>query len=905
MSSKLLFSLVIILFLSSLSAQIGNMIPAERLPELEAGKLPWQRAGYISRLEDEFIGITRFLDVTELGAAADGITDDSWVINSAIAQAQTAADSSGFTVIYFPEGIYKITETIYPGPNTVLKGAGSDLTTLSFSINDGDYVRITGENDSTCINRVGIEDLSIIRYDTNQNSNYRGIFFRFNYAENCWIRGVNSFQASRNHVYITYSSNIEISGCYFQTAESYGSGGNGYGIQIGFYSDKCLIENNIFRRLRHAMILTDAAHHNVFGYNFSYDQHTDNEIIGLDWVTADMCLHGHNYAEISGPYENLFEGNIGSFIRIDDVHGSNGNYNTIFRNSAREVGFEICSGNDNQNVVNNYFRCGHQALSIYGYAWITNGSGHLNKNNKCRDRNFWGSWETHWHNNDPSYNVDISYYREEEPEFMNDHSWPLYPEDDDNPAKSRRDEGELFTVFSGYRNYGIFVQGNLAVEGDTVDLAEVAIIFIKQDSTSQPMIYHPDGNGNYEILIPSEQFGIYNIEYFLEGYNNVLVDSLQILPYQEIPELTSVILNYNNFPPQVNEPLPDQELEEDFESYFLNLNQFFHDPDNDIIYYAVEFDTLAIDCSINDSILWFDSVLNWFGTTEIEVIAFDSESESAATEMFYAVIEPVNDAPYLSLPLGDVYLDEEFDCEINLNNHFDDVDDELLLFEVYFDSLEINCEIQDSILIINRYLCWPAAAEIEVCAADESTRLRVCDEFILFDLNEGNHPPFLAEEIPDRTFYAGYSEEMIDLQEYFHDCDDDSLTFRVYYNYHQIDCAINGNFLIINYVEGWIGASFINVLAEDGGTGLPAIAAFEIITIPDTLTSPANILVVVVSDSIQLSWDAVPFATSYQIYSADNPDGNSWNLEAESVTDTIWILPVTADRKYYYIKAVN
>jgi len=905
MKSKLFFWLFILVLLPSLSAQIGNLIPAERLPELEAGILPWQKAGYISQQGEELIGITRFIDLTELGAAGDGISDDSWVINYAIAQAQTVADSFEFTMIYFPEGIYKISETIYLCSNTVLKGAGQDLTTLSFSITDGDYIRITGENDSTYINRAGIEDLSIIRYDTNQNSNYRGMFFRFNYAENCWIRGVNSFQASRNHVYITYSNNIEISGCYFQTAESYGSGGNGYGIQIGFYSHKCLIENNIFRRLRHAMILTDAAHHNVFGYNFSYDQHTDDEIIGLDWVTADMCLHGHNYPEISGPYENLFEGNIGSFIRIDDAHGSNGNYNTIFRNSAREVGFEICAGNSNQNAVNNYFRCGHQSLSIYGYAWIINGSGHFNKNNKCRDRNFWGSWETHWHNNDPSYNADISYYCEEQPEFMNDHSWPLYPENDDNPAKSRRDEGEIFTVFSGYRNYGILIKGNVAVDADTVDLTEVSIIFIQQDSTSETLIYHPDENGNYEILIPPEQFGIYNIEYFLEGYSNVAVDSLEILPYREIAELPSVMLNYNNFPPQLNEPLPDQELEEDFETFFLNLNHYFQDPENDTIYYAVQFDTLAIDCSISDSILWFNSLLNWFGTTEIEVIAFDSKSELAATDAFLALIEPVDDAPYLSLPLGDIYLDEEFNYEINLNFHFGDVDDELLFFEVYFDSQEINCEIEDSILSINRYLCWPATSEIEVCAADAGNRLSVCDELSLFDLNEGNHPPFLAEEIPDRTFYAGYSEEMIDLLEYFHDCDDDSLTFGVYYNYHQIDCAIDGNFLVINYVEGWIGTSFINVLAEDGGTGLPAIAAFEIITIPDTLTSPANIYVAVLSDSIQISWHAVPYATSYQIYSSDNPDGISWNLEVEGITDTSWILSVTANRKFYFIKALN
>jgi hypothetical protein len=45
-----------------------------------------------------------------------------------------------------------------------------------------------------------------------------------------------------------------------------------------------------------------------------------------------MVLHG-NY-----PYANLFEGNIGQNIVIDDSHGKNGMYNTFFRNRAELYG---------------------------------------------------------------------------------------------------------------------------------------------------------------------------------------------------------------------------------------------------------------------------------------------------------------------------------------------------------------------------------------------------------------------------------------------------------------------------------------------------------------------------------------------------------------------------------------
>ena len=56
---------------------------------------------------------------------------------------------------------------------------------------------------------------------------------------------------------------------------------------------------------------------------------------------------------------------------------------------------------------------------------------------------------------------------------------------------------------------------------------------------------------------------------------------------------------------------------------------------------------------------------------------------------------------------------------------------------------------------------------------------------------------------------------------------------------------------------------------------------------------------------IQLNWDAVECATSYNIYSSDDPYG-TFTLEA-NITDTTWIdfIEEDDDRKFYFVRAVG
>ncbi|RMD48011.1 MAG: hypothetical protein D6830_07740, partial [Ignavibacteria bacterium] len=190
------------------------------------------------------------------------------------------------------------------------------------------------------IENVGIENLSIEREpDGNNEGNGSTIFF--DYAVNCWVRGVETKDAFGRHITIRSSSHVEISGCYIHEAYSYcqgdqcgGTDGRGYGIVVSKASTNCLIENNILRKTRHALVINDGANCNVFTYNYARENNEEwPSPLGCTAVGAhkwDLVLHG-GYS-----YANLFEQNWVTSIVADDEHANNGPYNAFIRNMLQD-----------------------------------------------------------------------------------------------------------------------------------------------------------------------------------------------------------------------------------------------------------------------------------------------------------------------------------------------------------------------------------------------------------------------------------------------------------------------------------------------------------------------------------------------------------------------------------------
>jgi hypothetical protein len=253
---------------------------------------------------------------------------------------------------------------------------------------------------------IGIECLKIKRQDQSTS----GSNIIFSYAANCFVRGVESDVSVSAHVDIFTSTRILVDGCYFHHAFEYDGGAKrGYGVTLNTHTGECLVTNNIFRYLRHAMMVKTGANGNVFYYNYS------REVNRSEWPNnygGDISLHGHY------PFANLFEGNIVQNIIIDHYWGPSGPYNTFFRNRAETYGIIFTPGNpttsNDQHIVGN--DVDYNGISWIGGPYSITGSNHIQHGN-----NIEGTIRP------PGTNTlnDTSYYLAEEPVFWDiSDDWP-------------------------------------------------------------------------------------------------------------------------------------------------------------------------------------------------------------------------------------------------------------------------------------------------------------------------------------------------------------------------------------------------------------------------------------------------------------------------------------------------
>jgi hypothetical protein len=167
----------------------------------------------------------------------------------------------------------------------------------------------------------GIEDLKID--SENGTSTYN---VAFEYANSCWIKNIESNRANKSHTFTFRAKSIEIRDSYFHHTINYAS--QSYGVDFQ-YASGCLAENNVFYTVTTPMIFGAGASGNVFGYNYASNMRYDPS---SNWLSECMSAN-HN----SHPSMNLIEGNIGTSVYIDNIHGSS-SHSTIFRN--RWVGWE-------------------------------------------------------------------------------------------------------------------------------------------------------------------------------------------------------------------------------------------------------------------------------------------------------------------------------------------------------------------------------------------------------------------------------------------------------------------------------------------------------------------------------------------------------------------------------------
>ena len=224
----------------------------------------------------------------------------------------------------------------------------------------------------TPIKEAGVECLS---YERKDSVNCFCPSLSFYHAVDCWVRGVEGQKSISAHVLLESSSNISISGCYFHHAFAYdGVSMHGYGLALYYHTGQCLIENNIFKHLRHSLSFQCGANGNVVSYNYSLDPNRSETPANYG---ADISMHGHY------PYANLFEGNIVQNIQLDQTWGPNGRRNTFFRNRAALYGILMTSGTVN---ADSQIFAGNEVTStaLFQGNYTLAGAGHYEYGNSIR-----------------------------------------------------------------------------------------------------------------------------------------------------------------------------------------------------------------------------------------------------------------------------------------------------------------------------------------------------------------------------------------------------------------------------------------------------------------------------------------------------------------------------------------
>jgi|GEM_PF-3844229 len=164
-------------------------------------------------------------------------------------------------------------------------------------------------------------------------------------VSNIWVRNVISRgMAGKSHIDLIAVYRCSVQSNVFDDAVTHGNGGAGYGVNLNRHTSGCLIEDNIFHRLRHSMILNLGAAANALLYNFSTEPvHPNFERGG----PADISFHG-NYTSA-----NLVEGNVVQRISITDDCCKSERHNTLLRNCLLSSPLTLNLGSDGQNLVAN------------------------------------------------------------------------------------------------------------------------------------------------------------------------------------------------------------------------------------------------------------------------------------------------------------------------------------------------------------------------------------------------------------------------------------------------------------------------------------------------------------------------------------------------------------------------
>jgi len=219
--------------------------------------------------------------------------------------------------------------------------------------------------------------------------------------------------------------------------------------------------------------------------------------------------------------------------------------------------------------------------------------------------------------------------------------------------------------------------------------------------------------------------------YYSRGVYSVTLtiwNSLNMTSTLTIPNM----INVTNQVPHVIQEMPDLNLNEDFSTFVINLDNYFVDNDDGLLIYTVEHNPNIISAFVSGNTLIMSSVINQSGTASITITANDMQSRSSSTrnsisrdratcsDTFSVSILPINDTPVISLPASFSFA-EDSNLVINMAQYASDVDNATLTLSAQ-NSAHISVSINGMNATLTSSANWFGTEQVTFTVNDNVSR---------------------------------------------------------------------------------------------------------------------------------------------------------------------------------------
>jgi hypothetical protein len=304
-----------------------------------------------------------------------------------------------------------------------------------------------------------------------------------------------------------------------------------------------------------------------------------------------------------------------------------------------------------------------------------------------------------------------------------------------------------------------------------------------------------------------------------------------------------------NHPPTIKTTLSDVNfLEDSSDSTGIQLVTAFDDEDLDVLTFYSDRDDnnkenikVEIDESGN---VTFTPDDNWNGEEDITFYGDDGTADPISQTVTVTVAN-VNDPPIVANLMQDFTMIEDLpiDNKFDLSSVFDDVDmDPTLnvnpqgpLQFTYSGNVNIEVSIENNWVSFEPKHNWNGEETITITATDPNSA-SVSDD-VTIKVTSENDPPELASLIPDVTLNEDERlKDFMDLNEYFSDPDNDSLTYD-FETSENFEIKLKNSLVTIEPIDNYWGTEILSFQAIDI-MGLPSIYANMTVTVTSVNDAP-------------------------------------------------------------------